>query len=197
MGVSIRQLRGGELRAQLDAVAFLRIAVLEDYPYLYAGDVQFERAYLADFARNEGSVLIGAFAKDRLVGAATASPMREQGPDFHETLERAGYDIDTMYCFGESVLLREFRVRGIGHRFFDVREDLARCEGATHVAFCAIVHDETADHPARPESYVSPDGFWRGRVYRPVDGATVTMQWEEHGSGGTVDHTMQFWALPL
>lgn len=197
MGVVIRQLRGGDLRAHLDALAFLRIAVFEDYPYLYAGDIRFERDYLAGFARGEGSVLVGAFAQDRLVGAATASPMRQQGADFCDLFDKAGYEPELVFCFGESVLLAEYRGQGIGHRFFDERERVARKAGATHAAFCAIVREDEDDHPARPAGYVAPDAFWLRRGYEPVEGLTMTMKWEEHGGGETVDHLMQFWVSPL
>lgn len=196
MGVEIRQLRGGEMRAQLDALAFLRIAVFEDYPYLYAGDIRYERNYLARLASAEGAVVIGAFAADRLVGTATASPMRQQGDGFCDAMEKAGYRPDALFCFGESVLLPEYRGQGIGHRFFDERERLARQAGTTHTVFCAIAREDDDHHAARPGAYVSPEGFWRRRGYAPIDGATMTMAWEEHG-GEMVDHTMQFWARPL
>ena len=191
MGVEIRHLQACDLRVQLDALAFLRIAVFEDYPYLYAGDIEYERKYLSQFAQAKGSILVAAYADDRLVGAATASPLESQKPELCELFAHRDYATDRMFYFGESVLLPEFRGNGIGHRFFDGREAAAREAGATHATFCAIVRDD--DDPARPDDYRSLEPFWRKRGYEPQPGLQMPLSWEEHGSTGEIDHTMQFW----
>ncbi|MDG6078719.1 GNAT family N-acetyltransferase [Erythrobacter litoralis] len=191
MGVEIRRLQGSELRAQLDALAFLRIAVFEDYPYLYAGDIEYERDYLAQFANAPGSVLVAAYAHDRLVGAATCCPLKEYRPNLGDLFEKRGYDLSSLFYFGESVLLRECRGQGIGHRFFDEREKAGREAGATQATFCAVVRED--DHPLRPDDYRPLDGFWQRRGYTPIDDLTMTLEWDEHGGDETADHTMQFW----
>ncbi len=191
MGVEIRQLRGGELRAEMDAMAFLRIVVFEDYPYLYVGDLDFEREYLTEFARSPNAVLIGAYASGRLVGAGTAAPLAEYKPGFCRAFADRGFDIGTIFYFGESVLLPEYRGRGIGHRFFDAREAAARDTSARQATFCAV--DRTRSDVRVPAGYRPLDPFWRARGYEPVPGLTVEMGWEEHGMDGVIDHTMQFW----
>lgn len=191
MGVEVRQLRDGELRAEMDAMAFLRIAVFEDYPYLYAGDLNYEREYLTEFARAKNAVLIGAYADGRLVGAATAAPLEEYKPAFCRLFADRGFDIRTIFYFGESVLLPEYRGQGIGHRFFDEREAAARDTGADKATFCAV--DRTRSDVRVPVGYSPLDPFWRSRGYEPVPGLSVEMGWEEHGMDGMIDHTMQFW----
>ena len=195
MGLEIELLRGAELRARLDALAFLRIAVFEDYPYLYCGDISYERDYLKRFAYAPGAILVAACAEGRMVGAATAAPLREYDPGLNALFEKRGLGDQSIFYFGESVLLSEFRQRGVGHSFFDEREAAAREAGATMAAFLSVVRPD--DHPARPHDYYALESFWRDRGYLPFDGLTTTLDWEEHGSDGEITHTMQFWVSPL
>ena len=195
MGVEIRRLQDSDLRAQLEALAFLRIAVFEDYPYLYSGDLEYERRYLGEFASSPGSAIVGAYADNRLVGASTASPLKSQKADHYRPFLERGYDIEMIFYFGESVLLNEYRGQGIGHRFFEEREAVARDAGASSAAFCAVVR--SPDHPARPKHYRSLEPFWRKRGYQPAPDLTMTLAWEEHGSEGEIPHLMQFWMASL
>ncbi len=195
MSVIVEPLAGDALAAALDDLAGLRIAVFAAWPYLYHGDPAYEREYLAEFAAEPGSVLIAARDGALIVGAATASPMAGQKPAFRAPLDRLGYDTSRMFYFGESVLLPEYRGRGVGHRFFDLREEAARAAGATHAIFCGVVRPD--DHPMRPEGYRPLDAFWRARGYAPAEGLTTTLEWQEHGSAGEIAHPMQFWLRAL
>ncbi len=75
--VSVRALTGADLEAALDGVAQLRITVFRDWPYLYDGSLEYERAYLQTYRDSPGALLVGAFAGDRLVGASTSTPMED------------------------------------------------------------------------------------------------------------------------
>ena len=71
--ISLRALSGADLEAALDDVARLRITVFRDWPYLYDGTLDYERAYLESYRNNPGALLGGAFDGDRLVGASTST----------------------------------------------------------------------------------------------------------------------------
>ena len=73
--ISLRALSGADLEAALDDVAHLRITVFRDWPYLYDGSLDYERAYLESYRNNAGALLVGAFDGDRLVGASTSTMM--------------------------------------------------------------------------------------------------------------------------
>ena len=189
--IVIERLHGPALDSALDDLARLRIAVFAEYPYLYEGSLDYEREYLREFAAEPGSVLIAAQDGDRVVGAATASPMAGQKAAFRAPLETAGYPAKDIFYFGESVLLPEYRGRGIGHAFFDGREAAAREAGAKWACFCAVVRPR--DHPARPADHRPLDAFWRARGYERLEGVTTNFEWAEHGGAGDIDHIMQFW----
>ena len=73
MTVRVAPLTGAALQAALDDLAALRIAVFAAYPYLYAGSLDYERRYLAEFTASPDAVLVAARDGARIIGAATAS----------------------------------------------------------------------------------------------------------------------------
>ena len=194
-GIVVRALTGAEIAAALDDLAALRIAVFAAFPYLYDGDAAYEAEYLTEYAEAEDAVLVAAFDGARIVGAATAAPMRHQKAAFRAPFEARGLDTDRLFYFGESVLLPEYRGQGIGHAFFDQREAAARAYGASHASFCAVVRP--ADHPQRPADYVPLDAFWQRRGYAPVPGLTGEFHWQEHGEAGESAKPMQYWMCAL
>ncbi|MBY6002436.1 GNAT family N-acetyltransferase [Salipiger bermudensis] len=191
----VEVLTGAALDAALDDVARLRIAVFRDWPYLYDGDLAYERAYLQTYRDSPGAVLVGAFDGDRLVGAATGTPMEDHSDDFASAFAETGLDLSRIFYCAESVLLPGYRGRGVGHRFFDLREAHARALGRTCSAFCAV--QRPADHPLRPADYAPLDPFWRKRGYEPLDGAPAHFRWKDIDQPTETDHSLQFWIKSL
>lgn len=189
--ITIRRFTGADIRDAIDDLAALRIAVFAAFPYLYDGDVGYEAAYLREFISAPGGVLVAALDGARIVGAATASPMSAQKAEFRAPFEARGIDTARLFYFGESVLLPEYRGRGIGHAFFDHREAQALAGGALAATFAAVVRAE--DHPLRPAEYQPLDGFWAKRGYAPVAGLTTELAWKEHGEAGESPKRMQYW----
>ena len=193
--VSIEAISGDAVRAQLDAVAALRIAVFRDWPYLYEGDPAYERTYLDAYAAAPGSVLVLARAGGAVVGASTGIPLAQDGAAFQVPFLERGIDPTRVFYCGESVLLPQWRGRGIGHAFFDAREVHARALGGFDwIAFAAVDRDD-AD-PRKPAGHRGNEAFWRGRGYVRQPGMTMRLHWNEAGVG-EVGHPLTFWLRPL
>lgn len=195
MTLRVEVLEGAALQAAIGDLAQLRIAVFAAFPYLYDGDADYEQRYLAEFTAAEGAVLVAAIEKDSIVGAATASPLAAQDDFIRTPFETAGLDTGRLFYFGESVLLPDWRGKGIGHAFFDHREQAAREWGSDRATFCAVVRPP--DHPLRPANYQPLDRFWGGRGYAPVPGLTAQFAWKDHDEREETDHLMQFWMKDL
>ena len=193
--IETRPLTGAELETALDDVARLRITVFREWPYLYDGDAEYERAYLQAYRDSTGAILVGAFDGSLLVGAATGAPLADHADDFAAAFDGQGYYLDTVFYCAESVLLPAYRGQGVGHRFFDLREAHARSLGFAHVAFCSVVRPD--DHPARPQEYRPLDGFWRARGYAPLHGAVARFAWKDLGQSAQTEKPLQFWIRAL
>lgn len=155
-------LRGAEAEPLLAAVAGLRIEVFAEWPYLYAGDLDYERRYLARYVRCPRSLFVLAWNRETLVGASTGMPLSEDYQTFQRPLRAFGIDPSTVFYCGESVLRRAFRGQGAGHAFFDHREAEARSLGLPITAFCAV--DRDSQDPRRPPDYRGNDAFWDRRA---------------------------------
>ncbi|SEL78593.1 Acetyltransferase (GNAT) family protein [Roseivivax marinus] len=187
----VETLTGDALEAALDDVARLRIEVFRAFPYLYDGSVEYERSYLQTYRDSDDAVVVGAFDGDRLVGAATGTPMEHHADDFRAPFAQTGLDLSAIFYCAESVLLPEYRGRGIGHAFFDRREEHARRLGRSYACFCSVQRPE--DHPLRPANYVPLNGFWRKRGYEPLPGVVAQFSWKDVDRETETEHPLQFW----
>jgi len=190
-----RVLSGAALAGAIADVAALRLTVFREWPYLYEGDLEYEQRYLEPYIESPNAVLVGAFDQGKLVGAATGMPLTEHADDFAAAFEQTDIDVRQAFYCAESVLLPPYRGLGIGHRFFDLREDAARQQGHSLNTFCAVVRPP--DHPARPANYRPLDPFWRARGYRPLKNVVAHFQWQDIGEPLETHKSLQFWARAL
>jgi GNAT superfamily N-acetyltransferase len=188
----VRTFTGGQIAPYLDAVATLRIAVFHDWPYLHAGNHEYEKKYLATYALSPESLFVLAFHGGQMIGASTAVPLTDEAAAVQQPFLEQDISLAGVFYFGESVLLADYRGHGLGHRFFDERERYARQLGRfTMTAFCAVVRDD--DDPRRAAGSHSNDLFWTKRGYRRQDDMLCWLDWPEVGSTTPKSHAMRFW----
>lgn len=197
--LDFRVLTGAEVEAALDDLARLRIAVFRDWPYLYDGDMAYERDYMAGYRDNAAAILVGAFDGThdgaQLVGASTGTPMEDHAEEFAAPLQGWDTPLDEVFYCAESVLLPGYRGQGAGRAFFAAREDHARRLGRRLSAFCAVVRP--GDHPLRPGGYRPLDPFWRALGYAPLEGRMARFSWKDVDQAEATRKPLQFWAKPL
>lgn len=200
MSILLENLTGEALERALPDLARLRIKVFREWPYLYDGSMEYEEEYLASFAKAEGSLIVAALDGREIIGAATATPLRCHTQSFIPLFEQHGYDPDRVFYFGESVLTREYRGKGIGNAFFDWREEHALNSTGPKgpyedTAFCAVVRPH--GDPRKPAHYRPLDPFWTKRGYRIVDGMIGKLSWKDIHEAEETEKPMQFWIRPL
>lgn len=188
----VERFTGPEVQRFLPDLARLRIEVFREFPYLYDGDPGYEERYLATYTRSPESVVVVVFDGGRVVGASTGTPLETETPEVQAPFRDHGFDPARIFYFGESVLSRAYRGRGLGVRFFEEREAHALGLGRfTHTAFCAVERPE--DHPRRPPGYEPLDRFWRKRGYEKQPHLRTTMSWKELDEEAESPKPMVFW----
>ena len=195
-GLTFSVLAADEVSQALDDLARLRIEVFADWPYLYDGDAGYEARYLKAFAASAGAVVVAAHDGDgRMVGAATAAPLRDHADEFAAPFALAGLDPGDFFYLAESVLLPAHRGQGAGRAFFEMREAAARAQGFGRTVFASVLRPD--DHPARPEAYRPLDAFWRCLGYQPYPGLVAEFSWRDHGEIGESVKALQVWGRTL
>lgn len=180
----------------LPDLARLRIDVFRDFPYLYEGDAGYEERYLRTYSEAPESLFVAVFDEDRVVGASTGVPMEYAEKAFKAPFVEHDYDPKEIFYFGESVLLPDYRGRGLGGRFFDEREAYARELGRfRYTTFCAV--QRPADHPQRPPAYRPLDAFWKKRGYRKHPELRTMYTWRDVGAPAASAKPMVFWLKPM
>ena len=195
-GITVERVTGSAFERAIPDLARLRIQVFREWPYLYDGDDAYERRYLAGYAAAPGSVIVIARDGERVIGASTGLPLEHEPENVIKPFRARGLEVARYFYFGESVLERAYRGRGIGVRFFEEREAHARSLGRfDYACFCAV--ERPSDHPARPKDAVPLDAFWQRRGYRKEPGLVARFSWRDVGQHEASEKPMGFWLKGL
>lgn len=194
--MQIRLLHGAAIAPYIDDLARLRLTVFREFPYLYDGTAQDEADYLASYTRSGRSLMVLALDEGKVVGVSTGLPLVDVAPEFQEPFLALGRDPASVYYFGESLVLPEYRGRGLGVRFFIERESYAhKLAEFDFCAFCAVERPET--HPRRPADYKPLNGFWRNRGFLHDPALRTHYAWRDLDETHSSEKIMSFWTKEL
>lgn len=194
--MKVQTFYGAEIKDYVDDLARLRIEVFREFPYLYEGNMEYEKKYLEIYPDNPESILVAVFDEHHhMIGASTAMPLKAEADYVKEPFIKNGYDIDSIYYFAESVLVHAFRGHGFGHRFFENREQAAKKFGYNLAAFCAVEREET--HPKRPADFHPLDEFWSKKGFVRHPELQSTFSWPDLGEKTDSKKLMTYWLKSL
>lgn len=187
---------GAGLAQRLEDIARLRMAVFREWPYLYDGDEEYERRFLQIYVDSLRSFALTVLDGDDVVGVTTAMPLVDEEREIQQPFEDAGIDTRRVFYFAESVLLPEYRGRGLYRQFFREREAHALSFGDfDQVAFCAVQRPD--DHPMKPAGHQPLDPVWRHFGYTPQPELVAYFPWPDIGHTEETEKPLQFWVKPL
>lgn len=189
---TIEKYSGADGRKVVDALAELRLKVFWDFPYLYEGDVGYEKKYLETYFKAKYSFVLVVKDGEKYVGATTGIWAKEEEESFQKPLKDYGLNTDEVFYFGESVLLPEYRGLGLGKVFMQERESYARSLGfITTLAFCSV--ERASNHPLHPADYVPLDTFWQSRGFKPAPDLFAEYSWKDRNELHETKKKLNFW----
>lgn len=195
--VDLKIVSGKDLLPYIADLARLRIEVFRQFPYLYDGNPAYEEHYLQTYCSAE--LAMAALAIDResglIVGASTGVPMQYETEECKQPLIDRGFDPARLFYCGESVLLEQFRGRGLYRLFMESREEYACSLGLAMCCFCAVVRPD--DHPLRPPGYQPLDAVWKHFGYTPEPSLVTYYSWKDIDQAFETRHQMMFWLKSL
>ena len=194
--LQIRVINGTMARDHLADIARLRLTVFRDFPYLYDGTIEYEKKYLETYFRCEEARVVLCQDQKQFVGASTVVPLKFEDVALQAPFVQLGVNPAEVMYFGESLLLTNYRGRGVGKRFFEERlKHALETPGIKKAAFCAVMRPST--HPLRPQDYRPLDGLWHSFGFRPVEGLSCQMTWKQVDEAQESPKTLQFWVREL
>jgi GNAT superfamily N-acetyltransferase len=196
--ITIRRFTGHdpELKHHLADLARLRIQVFRSFPYLYDGTPEYEEKYLETYTNCPESIVVLVLDGDKVVGATTGLPMDQETPEFQKPFVEQGFDPARIFYCAESVLLPDYRGRGIYPKFFEEREGHARKLGRFDLCcFCCVQRPE--NHPLRPADYAPLDRIWSKFGYVKHPELATTYDWKDVDESEETSKPMVFWLKSL
>ena len=125
-GVKIEVIKGKKVASLIPEFAQLRMTVFREYPYLYEGDFAEEFEYLVMYAKSSDSVFVIAKDGDRMIGAATGLPFSKSPQSIRDLFSKHRIKMESLFYFGELILLKEYRGHQIGQKMYDAFEQAVR-----------------------------------------------------------------------
>lgn len=193
--LSIQRFKGNQVLSYIDDLAKLRLTVFKEYPYLYQGNMEYELKYLQTYVACKESVLVIVKNGHEVVGVSSAIPLEFETPECQQPFIEKNMPINKIFYFGESVVLPQYRGRGVYRQFFHERENAAVAYGSSVTAFCAVARDE--NDPRRPDDYVSLDSIWKHFGYQQHPELIAYYEWKEIDSAEQTRKPMVFWTKTL
>ena len=194
--IKITAFTGGGFKPYIPSIAKLRVDVFREFPFLIVSDVESEVRYLKRLALSKDSMAVVVFDGSKIVGATLGFPLEEESKDAKRPFIDLGLSPSAYFFFGESVLLKPYRGRGMGHHFFDLRENHARhLKRFSHACFSNVIRPK--DHPLRSDQYLSLENFWQKRGFVQQSNLIYTQEWQDVGSDEPTRKSIVFWTKHL
>ncbi len=188
----IKILKGKDLEPYLNDLGRLRIQIFKEWPYLYEGNLEYEKNYLKTYTQAQNSFIAICYHQGRPVGATTAIDLTEEEESFQKPFLEHAYNVEDIVYFGESILLKEYRGHGIGQLFMKLRLEFAQSlPNKKIVSFCAVVRPQ--NHSLRPTDYKPLDDFWIKNGFAKVPGMLTSYSWKDLDKTEETKKEMQFW----
>lgn len=193
--LKIKRFKGAAVREFIPYLARLRMNVFKEYPYLYDGDLDYETDYLHTYVCCSESNIVIVFDDKRIVGASTAIPLQYETYECQAPFINQKMNINEIFYLGESVLMPEYRGRGVYKHFFREREEAAREFGSKISAFCGV--DRPIDDPRKPITHRSLDPIWQRFGYEKRPHLCAYYSWKEINQSERTTKPMAFWLKTL
>lgn len=193
--LQILTLKGEDILPYLPGLARLGIKLFREYPYLFEMDPADEESYGKRYAECPESVLVIVIAQDKVVGASTAMPLHFDVDAFKKPFNDNGIPAEKVFYLGESLLLPEYRGRGLYRHFFDERERAAKKSKCTIAAFSTV--DRGPNDPRQPAGYVPLDEVWQHFGYEKHPEIYTNFDWKDVGEVKATSKRLVFWLKKL
>ena len=191
--MKIEIMSGQDIKKITDELGNFRITIFQEYPYLYDGDLDSERKYLARYSNISNSILLLLRDQAGILGAATGIPLAHDEPAFTEPFKDK--NLEEFFYIGELMIRKDNRSKGIGTLL--LRNMLDLIDKQQFTTACLYTVDRGDNHPLKPELYQSPDSLWKKFGFEKHSSHRVYLSWRDLGNITETEKPMNVWIKDL
>ncbi|MBC7753631.1 MAG: hypothetical protein H7Z71_05300 [Moraxellaceae bacterium] len=191
---------GKEIEQHLEEIAGFRIKYFKDYPYLYAGDLFYEKNYLNGYICDPKSMLIRILLNEKVVGISTSIPLLTSSDILTEAesdFDKAALKPEQFYYYGEVILDYSVRGSGLVKVIYDLQDKHAVKSGFSKACIATIVRSQNDSR--KPNNYKEADLVWSSLGFKQTD-ITFKYGWptiQQDGSVKDFENVMVYWIKNL
>lgn len=185
--------RGARIGGYIERLGRFRIEVFREYPYLYDGEMEYERKYLGRYAARPNSFLIFCEDANGFVAACTGICMDGAGEEFCEIFSQE--DTSEICYIGEVMIKEGYRGQGLGSKLLSKAMKLIKEGGYKKAVLCAVDRDEKRH--LRPKDYVAPDNLWLKFGFKKLSDKKIYYDWRDIGETCETQKRMSVWSVDL
>lgn len=194
--LTLKTFTGSAIRPYLSSLARLSVEVFREYPFLCDTHAEIEIDLLKKYALSEDSIAVILFEGSTVVGAATGIPLSQESESLKKPFKQQNLDVSKYYHFGEALLLKHYRGRGVGHHFYELREERAKKFGIFDSA-CFYTFDRTENNEYKDQDFYPLDDFWRKRGFVHHKELITIQRWKDLSEETESDKECSFWIKKL
>ena len=200
MGITVEIYIGQDSTDYIDTISKLRVDVFKEYPYLYEGELCYEKNYMLGYTTDKQAMIAIARVDGKLAGVSTGIPLISNSEivvDAKKVFLQEKIEIGDYYYYGEVIVLPEYRGRGLTTKLYAAQNELIKSWGFKHVCILTVVRE--IDHPLKPVDYKSPEkmwehlGFFRNKLITDYHWPTI----QADKSVKDIKNTLEFWTKQL
>ena len=171
-------------------LAELRISIFREYPYLYDGDMEYEKHYLQKFSTGKDACIILAFFKQKVVGALSGLALSAEDESVYKVWLTFP-EFNHVYYLSEILIEKSFRKLGLGNQMFDLMHEWVSSHFYTFSVLATVIRPD--NHSLRPTDYRTLDHFWQNKGYRQIPDKKCFLSLKEIDQEVDTQNELSFW----
>lgn len=202
MNVKIKILVGKETYRYCDLISQMRLDAFQEYPYLYNGNMNYEKEeeYVRQYSKDNKSTLAIATIDEKIIAIITGIPLvsdSEIVSDARTAFSENGINSEDYYYLGEFITLPEYQGKGIANKLLLAQQELLKKWRFKYACLATVIRP--TNHPLRPVNYKPTDDIWQKWGFRK-NSIVLKHSWPTIQPDGTVKqeiNELQFWVNQL
>ncbi len=170
--------------------------MFREYPYLYDGNIEYEKEYLKRYINSQRSCIVLAYSENDIVGVCTCLPLEDELEEIYAPIEQKRFEIKNILYGGEALVLKSYQESGLSRKFEEicVTHEKKIIPSLTHILVCTV---ERGNHYLKPDNYSDISLILNKLNYKKLDGVKCVLSWKDIDKVKEDNKSLSYWIRDL